>query len=446
MSSLRKASIPSVLLAIFLISGIFFFCGDNPTAPEPETMEDPDAPDENPDWIHWIKGNHETLSSITSEDFSDLQFFKPLLEGKRLVQLGESGHGVKQFNRMKVRLIKFLHQEMDFDVIAFESSIYSTYYINERVSDLTPVNMMTNSIFRVWGTHEVLELFEYIKETRQSGDPLILAGFDIQPLVYNDPELNRKNSFWDVISKIDQDYAEEVYTFDANFTEEYRSVLTENAHPSRLKPYKIYYYDLASFIEDNMAELINLNPEHPELPPLLRQTALSLYCYISMQNADPDIKTEVRDKGMAENVEFLLNDMFPDKKIISWAHNFHIAHDTENSSHQQKSMGSWLHSNYAQDMYTVGFYMYRGVSASNTREQLTVVPATSGSIESILYRPRKRYLFVDMLNQNQSYGNSWMFTRITGLVWGTSAIELIPRDQYDGILFIDTVSMPDYYY
>ena len=43
------------------------------------------------------------------------------------MQLGESGHGVAEFNHAKVRLIKFLHQQMGFDVIAFESGLFECF-------------------------------------------------------------------------------------------------------------------------------------------------------------------------------------------------------------------------------------------------------------------------------------------------------------------------------
>ena len=43
------------------------------------------------------------------------------------MQLGESGHGVREFNLAKVRLIRFLHEEMGFDVLAFESGLFECW-------------------------------------------------------------------------------------------------------------------------------------------------------------------------------------------------------------------------------------------------------------------------------------------------------------------------------
>jgi erythromycin esterase-like protein len=48
-------------------------------------------------WIAWTRANHFPIASIVStpqDDFADLRFFKDVIGERRLVQLGESGHGV----------------------------------------------------------------------------------------------------------------------------------------------------------------------------------------------------------------------------------------------------------------------------------------------------------------------------------------------------------------
>jgi len=104
-------------------------------------------------WIAWTRANHFPIASIVStpqDDFTDLRFFKDVIGERRLVQLGESGHGVGQFDSAKVRLIKFFHEQMGFDVIAFESSIYECFAANTNATN--PVDMLQRSIFTVWAT------------------------------------------------------------------------------------------------------------------------------------------------------------------------------------------------------------------------------------------------------------------------------------------------------
>ena len=144
-----------------------------------ETVPDPAAPAVDPQWEDWIRKNHRTIRSLSASRDDDLNFLKNVIGSRRLVQLGESGHGVQEFSRAKVRLIKYLHEEMGFDVLAFESGLFECWKANE-LGDEAPHVTMGRCIFGVWYTEDVYELFEYLKETRKTSRPLILAGFDVQ--------------------------------------------------------------------------------------------------------------------------------------------------------------------------------------------------------------------------------------------------------------------------
>ena len=67
----------------------------------------------------WLLDNAIVLDSISpgDQDFSDLEPLKAVLADKRIVLLGERTHGDGAAFLAKTRLIKFLHQEMGFDVL-----------------------------------------------------------------------------------------------------------------------------------------------------------------------------------------------------------------------------------------------------------------------------------------------------------------------------------------
>ena len=77
----------------------------------------PAIPSVDSNYTNWLnnKYNRIDIRSLTSENFSDLQCFKQYIGNRTLVQLGESSHGTKQYSQIKVRLIKFLHEQMGFD-------------------------------------------------------------------------------------------------------------------------------------------------------------------------------------------------------------------------------------------------------------------------------------------------------------------------------------------
>jgi erythromycin esterase len=53
-------------------------------------------------------------------------------------------------------------------------------------------------------------------------------------------------------------------------------------------------------------------------------------------------------------------------------------------------------------------------------------------------------LFMDFLHQSQSDGNRWMFQSTVQRDWGVNTFTMVPRNQYDGVLFINSVTSPSY--
>jgi erythromycin esterase len=156
---------------------------------------------------------------------------------------------------------------------------------------------------------------------------------------------------------------------------------------------------------------------------------------------------DTRDRGMAENLARILDELYPDSRVVVWAHNSHIRHagpQAVPASMPQRpglhAMGTWLAEWRRDELYTIGLYMYRGASALNTGLVAQVRPAEAGSLESILHRSGLRYAFVDLLHQRREPGTEWMFRPITARHWGITDERLVPREQYDAILFIDTVT------
>ena len=64
----------------------------------------------------------------------------------------------------------------------------------------------------------------------------------------------------------------------------------------------------------------------------------------------------VRDRYMAENVTWLLDQAGPDAKIVLWAHNFHVSTDDSII----KTMGAHLRETYGDQMVVFGFSFYAG--------------------------------------------------------------------------------------
>ncbi len=408
----------------------------------------------------WIAANHHVVRSLTASRGDDLTFLGPILAGKRLVQLGESGHGVREFNQAKLRLIRYLHEEQGFDVLAFESGLFECWAADRDAAQAAALATMNRCIFGVWRTEEVRQLFEYVRATRATARPLRLAGFDVQ--MSGNGSAASAAFLGDVVAKVDAEYAARVRAMDSLFVADYQRIVllglpsatvADSFAAMEQRGRLLARYDsLAAFLDARQAPLAAAYAADPSVPLVAQQHAGSRGFFIRemMAVADPRASSLVRDEGMAGNVTFLLERMFPGKKVMAWAHNGHIQHDRAamdrvgfNEALPQ-SMGHWIAQRHRAEMYTIGLLMYRGSAADNKRTPYAVTPPQPHSLEALLYTLRKRWTFVDLRGAARSPGTEWMYGPYLGKEWGTNYYRMVPREQFDGILFIDTVNPPQY--
>jgi erythromycin esterase len=408
------------------------------------------APTEPDARVAWAKGAAHPIRSLTYDgDFSDLRFLATALQGKRLVQLGESGHGVSEFSLAKVRLIKYLHEELGYDVIAFESSLFACWDADARAESLGGAGLLQSCPFGVWHTAEVLPLFEYVASTKKTARPLTLAGFDVQ---FSTPADARRSA---LVRRVlgaagDTVTANHWAAFDSTFWAAYRTATTADV----MGAYVGTNYDALTGGYDSLAAAIVARRPALEAASGRAPVAVALQSVRGMRAfldqlrafSEPRVSNERRDRGMANNVDFVLDSLYPGKKVITWAHNFHIRNDgLAVEPEPTRNMGSWVAARRRAETYTVGFYMYRGAAATNSRVAYSVLsPRDANTLETILYSARLRFAFYDVLHEPQTAGSRWLWDLTRALDWGTVPYTMVIRDQYDGIVFIDTTTQPKY--
>ncbi|QNE39326.1 erythromycin esterase family protein [Hymenobacter sp. NBH84] len=81
------------------------------------------------DQVACLKENAVVISNVepSNEDYTDLAHLKQSLQDITIVGLGEQSHHDGSTFKAKTRLVKFLHQQMGFRIIAFESGFYDCY-------------------------------------------------------------------------------------------------------------------------------------------------------------------------------------------------------------------------------------------------------------------------------------------------------------------------------
>ena len=275
-------------------------------------------------WLSWARANHHPVATVESFDGDTVRGPAVLQDGsrrtRRLVQLGESGHGVAEFNHAKVRLIKFLHEQMGFDVIAFESGLFECFNADATVATQTALLLMRSCIFGVWHTNEVLPLFEYIKSTQGTARPLTLAGFDTQ-LSSSLGASYRPAFLANLVRAIDPARATVVENTDRDHMTRYSQ--GSQTYPKTAQASLTEFYGgLELFFQEHRDRLTE--QFGPALPLVAERAAYSMLRFMEQMRAFADRPTDtgpdggggIRDFGMANNLTFLANDLYPGRKII----------------------------------------------------------------------------------------------------------------------------------
>ena len=411
------------------------------------------TPKEDTGWIE----RHAHVLSLEPESYDDLTFLKPLLKDKRIVQLGENTHGIREYNILKDRLIRYLHKELDFRVLVFESDFYQCHRANERAAMETAARTLTGCAYGTWHTTGVLPLFEYLQASQSSDQPLRLAGLDIQPIGNNKDD--RPTFLSEAAAMQDAMYARQVFSLDSTFLAIYSTgSRARRAYLRKAEGKKMLeaYDQLVTFLDETAADLSSDSDRTQRMQVLVaRQSAESIAWYIRQQTAPTTEKyVENRDQGMARNLRFLVDILYPDEKVIVWGHNFHIRHDnaaipadsTMFPDVAVQTMGHWIHEWYGDEVYTVGFYAYEGSSADNSGESFDVTPATPGSLEALLHETGAGTLFVDLSQASDMKDAAWMTAPITARYNGVTPLTMRLRDQYDGLLFVDQITLREMMY
>ncbi len=110
-----------------------------------------------------------------------------------------------------------------------------------------------------------------------------------------------------------------------------------------------------------------------------------------------------------------------------------------------RTMGSWLAERRRDELYTIGLYAYRGQTVDNRGRPYALTEVLPGSLESILGSTRVRWLFLDLSAADDEPGATWIGQPLTAKLNGRHDMVLVPRDQYDGVIFVHTVSPREKY-
>jgi erythromycin esterase len=365
-------------------------------------------------------------------DFSDLMPLVQAIGKARVVQLGEATHGDGATFLAKARLIRFLHQVMGFDVIAWEAGIADVRWLDDALRQGLPAaEASKRALYDAWQNREVMATLDYVRASQGTDRPITIVGFDCRVSRADvRAELYPKRIF-DFFDRLDP----------ALISKKEREDLT--AMSVGLVPAD--YYNKPGLREYNrelpkrLVETIDRRRDEllVRYPPreidYIRQTLVS---FLAMDRAlgpgdKPMFEGYTRDTAMAENLLWWLNGPLEDRKVIVWAHNYHVMNDfyfavpEEMRKSNQGPMGRFLKEALGPGLYTIGFTAYSGAWLD---QEGKAVPVKPGDLETDLHGLKRPWLFLP--TPHKVLSASFYFNE------PSQTIDWSPV--YDGIFFLET--------
>lgn len=397
--------------------------------------------------VAWLRSNAKPLRTLSSrdDDFADLDFLRDVLRDSRLVFLGEGDNGGGSDIVAKARLVRFLHSRMGFDVLAFQANIYSAAAAWEALqADTDPRAAFDLAVSRLLSrSAQGRPLIDYVGAASRSSRPLELAGFDTQFTGVAAQTLMRElrgvlvrkaptSILLDTTALSTRTLAAAVA---GRLTGE-RSNLSGSAQDAVIAVLNAEAQRLASLADDREAQfwgqVLRSAGSHIQL---LLNDALGA-------SANETMATLVRQLG--ENLLWLANSRYPDRKIIVWAHTFHGARSPAAFSHGRAvdhTVGEAVWRALGPQSFSIGLTSYDGASRFITQpdeyfQSVIANQALSESFESLMAAAGHEIAFVNLRTAREQH--AWPGGRFT-----SNALYLVPEEAewsrvLDALLFIRT--------
>jgi erythromycin esterase len=354
--------------------------------------------------VEWLSKNAIPVRSIDPEDdnFADLMPLKKLIGNARVVQLGEASHNDGAAFYAKSRLVRFLHEQMGFDVLAWESGFFDCEEVNRKLASDMPIrHAIGGGILPIWSrSGHLVPLFEYARSTLKTDRPLRLTGVDINESASLDrlfdlveamgpglvPPADRKaiEGWWVARSPSYRPKDDEIESRQAAI-ERLLGLLRSKATTAK-DPGELLLFCKTL---ENIAALDELQSYHKKM----------------RKPGTPALDPNFRDIKMGENLLWLAKTRYAGRKIIVWAATSHSARnltsvDTRRPEFKYDgyvTMGDVIQRELDAAVYTIAFTAFQGAIGNPIRNSSNPLPGPqTDSLEAMLHESGKPYSFLDV--------------------------------------------------
>ncbi len=364
-----------------------------------------------------------------------LDQLKEKVKNAQVVMLGEANHGQGNVMSLNIEIIKYLHEELGFNTIAFESGFYDVYKAQKNIELGGNIEKAFDmSIFPIWT--KACEFQELIKYLHNKRGELEVVGFDCQ--------LTGEFSMYESIDDLEDILSANNLDNNINFDLLSNAFLSfgERFEFPKTINYNEFTKELAKVnkrlsVLQNKGSLKDANI-WLQFVKSTKELAKDYYNNTPAQIKKEDWKAfnnNPRDAQMADNLLFYLNEN-PNKKVICWGASSHFANNFSSTNNEELKqfipMGSYIKQKLGNKLISIAH-----ITASGTfgifKTENNVPKSPINSIEYVLNKKESFYQFVDLENNK------------TNDVFISSAIEFTPIEAkwnniFDAFLFIKEIN------
>ncbi|MFB3826926.1 MAG: erythromycin esterase family protein [Bryobacteraceae bacterium] len=376
------------------------------------------------------------------DDFADLMPLKRMIGDSTVVQLGEQSHGDGATFYAKARLVRFLHEKLGFDVLAWESGFFECEEMNRALASALPAQeAFQQGIYGQWSRGRLLvPLFEYVRCTLRTSRPLRQTGFDMQYwwLGAGGSVESYPKRLFQLFDRLDPALAS---PGDRKTITNLRAALRDagvyKAAKEEREKNRAAIERLAAALRNRAASAIDKRE--------MRFFHKTLQNLSTLEELRATSNYGLRDLKMAENLVWLANEWYAGQKIIVWASSVHVARnlssvDTRTPQFSYKnsvSMGQVLHEQLGKAVYTIGFTAYRGQRGTPMMPQaVTLEPPSAGSLETLFHAAGHPFAFVDFRGLPSGH---WLRKPIMSRPFGYVQMLSDWTNNFDGMFFTDVM-------
>jgi erythromycin esterase len=405
------------------------------------------------------------------EDYTDLLPIKKKIDEAQIVVLGEISHDDGATLQAKSRLVKFLHKEMGFEILAWEAGFIDCFYMNDALKSDIPLKDVKKYILNGgWYASEFVQpVFDYARKSWKTEKPLIMAGFDLGK------SHRAVKNYLEVIDSIFAKVpwlkpADSVYSRIDTCTKSVGGYLgnqfTKKFSKSSEKIVKFFIYSLLDSLIAGKKSLEAFS----QLERLKYSYFLRSFCFDIELNhlfyLSDEIYTIMRNKYMADRMLWLIEKFYPGKKIIVWATTVHFKRNTflqtllegvqslDVTSFFRRSAvflqaGDYLDYYLGKKLYTIAFTTYQGEKGmifpdghpqkKDYEYTDKINEPEPGSYEAIAHETEKEFLFTDLRSLRK---NNWLSKEYIAYPLGYRKNQARWSEMIDAFFFIDKI-FPD---